>query len=90
MAEHYGIYSRVFCDFGNEFTIVDPDGDAPEDYIIKDISCGENGVITLSENSKSKISDGDTILVKEVIEDASDPTKLLSFNNTSFTVKKID
>ena len=37
MADVYGVHSYTFCDFGEEFTITDPDGEEPKESFIGSI-----------------------------------------------------
>ena len=36
-AEVRGVFSYVFCDYGNEFEVVDPDGEEPAEAYIERI-----------------------------------------------------
>lgn len=37
-AEVRGVFSYVFCDYGNEFEVVDPDGEEPAEAYIEKIT----------------------------------------------------
>jgi hypothetical protein len=54
-----GVFSRIFCDFGEEFIVYDKNGEEIQELLIKDISCEENGVVTLLEGSKHNLETGD-------------------------------
>ena len=66
-ADVYGPFSRVFCDFGNEFLVADKDGEEIREVLIKSITNEEQGLVTLLENNKHNFEDGDQVLITEVV-----------------------
>ncbi|KAL4441756.1 hypothetical protein ABPG74_008753 [Tetrahymena malaccensis] len=81
--QSYSVYSRVFCDFGSSFTVIDKDGEQAQEYLIKSISRDNSGLITLQTGTKHSLQDGDIIELKEVISQSDGK----SFNLQQFKVK---
>jgi ubiquitin-activating enzyme E1 len=50
----YGVFGRVFNDFGDSFEILDKDGEELQDCMIKSISCDEKALVELLPNAKHK------------------------------------
>lgn len=61
-ADCYGVFGRVFNDFGKGFEVLDKNGEELQDCMIKTISCEEEGVVVLLDNAKHKFEDGDEVL----------------------------
>ena len=72
-ADIHGPFSRIFCDFGDEFVVTDKDGEEAREVLIKSITNEEQGLVTLLETNKHNFEDGDEILITEVVgmEDTS-------------------
>jgi len=67
LADIRGVFTRIFCDFGNEFVVADKNGDPPQECLIKSISNDKDGgVIKLMDTSKHNLEDGDEIEISEV------------------------
>ncbi len=66
-ADVYGPFSRIFCDFGDEFLVADKDGEEIREVLIKSITNEEQGLITLLENNRHNFEDGDQVLITEVV-----------------------
>lgn len=72
-AINMGVCSRVFCDFGENFKVVDKTGEEFPDMHIQSISHDSEGLVKLLENTKHDLQDGDEVLITEIEEDESDP-----------------
>ena len=68
--ESRGVYGKVFCDFGNQFYVVDEDGETPKNTIYqkvvshhKDENSNENQILEVYcvEGEKHDVSKGDII-----------------------------
>lgn len=59
----YGVFGRVFNDFGSEFDVLDKNGNELKEMLIKKISSEEKGVVTLYENQKHDLEDGDECVI---------------------------
>ena len=68
-----GVFSRIFCDFGEEFICYDKNGEEAQEVMIESISIEEKGVVKLLEGVKHNFEDGDTICITKV-----DGMKLIS------------
>ena len=65
-----GLFGRVFNDFGEEFCVLDKDGEELQEVMIKDISYNEKKdgtVVTLLEGFKHRFEDGDQVVINEVL-----------------------
>lgn len=49
-ADCHGVFSRVFNDFGDEFEILDKNGEELQDVMIQKISNDTEGVVELLQN----------------------------------------
>lgn len=85
-AVNYGLFSRVFCDFGEKFTVLDKTGEEYQDMFIKSISNCEKGLVTLLDGTKHNLQDGDEICINQVVEEGSGH----SFNGTQHKVTVVD
>ncbi|KAL1781350.1 ubiquitin-like modifier-activating enzyme 7 [Sigmodon hispidus] len=63
MAETRGLVGRLFCDFGENFTVENPTEAEPMTAAIQDISQGLPGIVTLRGNTKRpSFYDGDLVI----------------------------
>ncbi|CAD8118277.1 unnamed protein product [Paramecium sonneborni] len=58
------VYGRIINDFGNEFKVIDKNGEDIPDVLIKSISL--DGVVELLEGQRSQFADGDHIVLLQV------------------------
>eukprot|EP00743_Colponemidia_sp_Colp-15_P003750 GILK01004046.1.p1 GENE.GILK01004046.1~~GILK01004046.1.p1 ORF type:complete len:1912 (-),score=378.64 GILK01004046.1:123-5405(-) len=65
-AELYGVFSRVFVDFGDSFMVHDKDGEDVHDVMIGDITSENPGIVTCLAGVKHPFSDGDVVVFREV------------------------
>lgn len=66
IADTRGLFSRVFCDFGPEFTVVDVTGENPVSAMIADISHEYEAVVTCLDDPRHGLEDGDYVTFSEV------------------------
>ena len=66
-ADVKGIFCRIFNDFGDEFEVIDKDGDEIKEVMIKDITTDKEGLVTLQEGFKHLFEDGDEVLIEKVL-----------------------
>ena len=95
-----GILCRIFNDFGEKFDVVDKDGEELADYMIKNISNEEQGVVQLLPGIRHNLSTGDQVIIQEVqgmqkleqpipdIKEGESPP--ININNTIHKVDVID
>lgn len=62
----YGIWSRLFCDFGNEFEVLDTTGEEPKEMFISNITQSDPGIVTCLENHPHKLETGNVVAFREV------------------------
>ncbi|XP_026634742.1 ubiquitin-like modifier-activating enzyme 7 [Microtus ochrogaster] len=63
VAETRGLVGRLFCDFGEDFTVEDPTEVEPMTAAIQDISQGLPGIVTLRQDTKRQFFyDGDLVV----------------------------
>ncbi|CAB4019007.1 ubiquitin-like modifier-activating enzyme 6, partial [Paramuricea clavata] len=78
----FGLFSYTFCDFGDEFEVLDPSGEEPKEFFISGISKANPGVLLTLDNQMHGLEDGDKIEFKEIVG-------MLLLNDTTQTVKVI-
>ncbi|XP_049960406.1 ubiquitin-like modifier-activating enzyme 1 [Schistocerca serialis cubense] len=67
IADNKGLFSQVFCDFGDEFTVVDTNGEAPLTAMIASISNDIEGVVTCLDDTRHGLEDGDYVTFSEIV-----------------------
>ena len=60
------MFGRVFNDFGDNFEVLDKNGEELLDTIVRSISSAEEGVVELLGNQKHKFEDGDETMIVDV------------------------
>lgn len=66
VADTRGVFSQVFCDFGEDFTVIDTNGENPISVMVAGISKEEQGVVTCMDESRHGFEDGDYVTFQEV------------------------
>lgn len=66
VASTNGLFGRVFCDFGPEFTVVDPTGEDPPFVMVQQIERSAQGLVTCLEETRHDFEDGDYVTFSEV------------------------
>ncbi|XP_066961014.1 ubiquitin-like modifier-activating enzyme 1 isoform X2 [Macrobrachium rosenbergii] len=61
-----GLFGQIFCDFGENFEIVDTNGENPSSAMIAGITKEENSVVTCLDESRHGFEDGDYVTFSEV------------------------
>lgn len=59
-------FSQVFCDFGENFQVLDVNGEQPISTMIASITKDENGIVTCLEETRHGFEDGDYVTFSEV------------------------
>ncbi|KAL3171995.1 hypothetical protein MRX96_043672 [Rhipicephalus microplus] len=65
IADTRGVAGQIFCDFGDKFRVLDPDGELPRSVVLKSIS-QKQGVVTTSHKARHGFEDGDYVTFSEV------------------------
>ncbi|KAG7745711.1 hypothetical protein KL932_000741 [Ogataea haglerorum] len=63
-ADIKGLVGQLFVDFGEAFTIFDPNGEEPHTGIVSDIE--KNGTVTMLDDNRHGLEDGDYVKFSEV------------------------
>ncbi|ETE60713.1 Ubiquitin-like modifier-activating enzyme 6, partial [Ophiophagus hannah] len=65
-ADVYGIWARLFCDFGDEFEVLDTTGEEPKEIFISNISQAICGIVTCLDNNPHKLETGQFVTFREI------------------------
>nr|DBA28735.1 TPA: hypothetical protein GDO54_009041 [Pyxicephalus adspersus] len=65
-SDTYGICSYLFCDFGEEFDVLDTTGEEPKEIFISNITQSNPGVVTCFENRSHNLESGQYVTFREV------------------------
>ncbi|KAK7490564.1 hypothetical protein BaRGS_00018167 [Batillaria attramentaria] len=65
-AETHGLFGKLFCDFGANFVVSDPDGEQPISCMVADIEQSKEGVVATVDETKHGLEDGDYVTFSEV------------------------
>ena len=60
------IYRQIFCDFGENFQVIDATGEQPLSVMIAAITKDSEGVVTTHDESRHGFEDGDKVTFQEV------------------------
>ena len=61
-----GVFGKVFCDFGESFTVVDQDGEEAKTCIIASISNEYPALVTCTDDERVELEEGDLVTFLEV------------------------
>lgn len=64
MADTFGLFGGVFCDFGKTFTVLDATGENPVSGIVAGID--EEGIVSALDETRHGLEDGDYVTFSEV------------------------
>ncbi|KAK7398140.1 E1 ubiquitin-activating protein [Neonectria punicea] len=64
IADTFGLFGSLFCDFGEKFTVMDPTGETPLSGIIAGID--EEGLVSALDETRHGLEDGDYVTFTEV------------------------
>ncbi|KAH0627077.1 hypothetical protein JD844_002460 [Phrynosoma platyrhinos] len=65
-ADVYGMWARLFCDFGDEFEVLDTTGEEPKEIFIANISQSSPGIVTCLDNNPHKLETGQFVTFREI------------------------
>ncbi|KAM7202023.1 hypothetical protein V8F33_003030 [Rhypophila sp. PSN 637] len=63
-AETYGLFGSIFCDFGENFAVIDSTGENPVSGIVAGID--EEGLVSALDETRHGLEDGDYVTFSEV------------------------
>ncbi|KAK5660384.1 hypothetical protein OQA88_12927 [Cercophora sp. LCS_1] len=64
VADTFGLFGSIFCDFGKNFTIIDATGENPVNGIVAGID--EEGLVSALDETRHGLEDGDYVTFSEV------------------------
>lgn len=64
VADTFGLFGSIFCDFGDKFSVIDPTGETPLSGIIAGID--EEGLVSALDETRHGLEDGDYITFSEI------------------------
>jgi ubiquitin-activating enzyme E1 len=64
VADTYGLFGSIFCDFGEKFTVIDPTGETPSSGIVAAID--ETGLVSALDETRHGLEDGDYVTFSEL------------------------
>lgn len=62
-----GLISRTFVDLGDEFVVVDKDGEDLPEVMVKSLSKEKQAVLELSENNKNPLEEGQMVQLDQLV-----------------------
>jgi ubiquitin-activating enzyme E1 len=66
IADTRGLFGQIFCDFGDNFTITDTDGEQPATVMIAAVTKEVESVVTCLDETRHSFQDGDYVTFSEV------------------------
>ncbi|XP_036957523.1 ubiquitin-like modifier-activating enzyme 1 [Acanthopagrus latus] len=66
VADTKGLCGQLFCDFGEEFEVLDKDGETPASAMIQGITQDNPGVVLCMDDRRHSFSNGDKVSFSEV------------------------
>lgn len=64
VADTFGLFGAIFCDFGNKFTVMDSTGESPVNGIVAGIDV--DGLVSALDETRHGLEDGDYVSFSEV------------------------
>jgi ubiquitin-activating enzyme E1 len=64
VADTFGLFGSIFCDFGKNFSVLDATGEAPLNGIVADVD--EEGIVSTSDETRHGLEDGDYVTFSEI------------------------
>lgn len=66
IASTRGLFAQVFCDFGEEFIVVDTNGENPVSAMLAGITKDKESIVTCLDETRHGLEDGDYVTFHEV------------------------
>jgi ubiquitin-activating enzyme E1 len=64
VADTFGLFGSIFCDFGKNFTVIDSTGENPVNGIVAGID--DQGIVSALDETRHGLEDGDNVIFKEL------------------------
>ncbi|TVY92533.1 Ubiquitin-activating enzyme E1, partial [Lachnellula willkommii] len=88
VADTFGLFGSIFCDFGPKFTVLDPTGETPASGIVAGID--EEGLVSALDETRHGLEDGDFVTFTELVGmealNMSDPRKVTVKGPYTFSI----
>lgn len=89
--ESRGVFGNIFTDFGEKFIVLDTTGEPPASNMIASITQDANGVVTVIDEQRLQLEDGELVSFTEVggMTEINDPSKVFKIKLTgqyTFTI----
>lgn len=88
VADTFGLFGTIFCDFGTKFTVLDPTGETPVAGIVAGID--EEGLVSALDETRHGLEDGDFVTFTELVGmealNSSDPRKVTVKGPYTFSI----
>ncbi|KAI1003152.1 Ubiquitin-activating enzyme E1 1 [Podosphaera aphanis] len=65
VTDTFGLFGYIFCDFGSDFKVTDPTGEAPISGIVAGID--EEGLVSALDETRHGLEDGDYVTFTELV-----------------------
>ena len=66
LAQNYGVFSRIFCDFGDKFVVHDTNGENPKMLLVSSISNEPQAVISVPDDERHNLETGDFVTFADI------------------------
>ncbi|KAM5146463.1 ubiquitin-like modifier-activating enzyme 1 isoform 1-T1 [Mantella aurantiaca] len=66
VADTRGLFGQLFCDFGDDFVVLDPNGEQPLSAMISMITKDNTGVVTCLDEARHGFESGDFVTFTEI------------------------
>lgn len=66
VSESWGVFGRIFCDFGEEFICYDVNGENVATSLVASVSKDEKALVTCLEDTRHGLEDRDTVVIADV------------------------
>ncbi|XP_070758788.1 ubiquitin-like modifier-activating enzyme 1 [Enoplosus armatus] len=90
VADTKGLCGQLFCDFGEEFEVLDRNGETPSSVIIQSVSKDNPGVVLCTDDQKHPFVDGTKVSFSEVQGmtelNSIDPVEIKDRGQYSFSI----
>ncbi|KAG9238513.1 putative ubiquitin-activating enzyme E1 1 [Amylocarpus encephaloides] len=88
VADTFGLFGNIFCDFGKNFTVLDPTGEEPISGIVADID--EEGLVSALDETRHGLEDGDFVTFTELVGmealNSAEPRKVVVKGPYTFSI----
>ena len=66
-ADARGLFANIFCDFGEDFTVYDKNGENPSSCMVTSVEANvENALVTVSDDARHNLETGDYVTFAEL------------------------